>query len=270
MLSPSPHRVAETLFRFETDTFTLPPIGHVVTNVPSRSRRTACGASAALTSLESDDRGRHSLRDGGKFFIVRADVGERTIFHAESARNGSEPSETKPFVEATRREVALDDGVELEDAKPMRLRLRKAVENEPLTDVPTTAFRADGIARVADVPTAPDIVRMEYVEAGNPPAFVHRDPGVGLHRKETPSGIMCQRLFLRKCVSRLHNLVPDGDHAVNVTVNVFSYCHLLPFVESQARRVSLSQIEPHGIDPQFAAPATGLGNPDRQSGDQEE
>ena len=76
-------------------------------------------------------------------------------------RNGTELCEAKPLVEVPRMDVAFDDGVELENSEPVFLRLCKAVKDEFLADVPPTAFRADGIARVADVSAASDIVRME-------------------------------------------------------------------------------------------------------------
>ena len=78
-----------------------------------------------------------------ELFVVRADVGEGAVLHAEAARNGSELGEAKTLVEMPRVDVAFDHGVELEDAEPVLLRLCKAVKDELFADVPPTALRAD-------------------------------------------------------------------------------------------------------------------------------
>ena len=55
----------------------------------------------------------------GEFFVVRADVGEGAVLHAEAVRNGSELGEAKTLVEMPRAYIAFDHGVELEDSKPV-------------------------------------------------------------------------------------------------------------------------------------------------------
>ena len=68
---------------------------------------------------------------------------------------------------------------------------------------------------------------MEDVETHDLPAFVHCDARVCLRREEFLAGVVRQRFLLRECIARLHDLVPDGDHAVDVILFVFSDCHLL-------------------------------------------
>ncbi len=206
------------------------------TSIPVLPNFTYCIAFSLLTEITGQNetlRPRAPKRMVGcttvldEFLVVRTDISERSVLHAKTVWNGAELGEAKPLVEMPRMDVALYDGVELENSEPVSLRLCKAVKDEFLADVPPTAFRTDGITRVADVSAASDIVRVEDVEAYDLPAFVQCDARVGLRCEEFLPGVVRQRLFLRECVARLHDLVPDGDHAVDVILFVFSDYHVL-------------------------------------------
>ena len=87
------------------------------------------------------------------------------VLHAEALGDRAELGEAEPFIEMPRVDVRGDDGVELQDAKAVRLALRETVGDERLTEV-QSAYRAlDGIARVADMAAAALVVGMQNVKA---------------------------------------------------------------------------------------------------------
>ena len=61
------------------------------------------------------------------------------VLHAETSGNRPELREAEPFVEVAGVDVPLDDGVELEDPKAVRLGLRKSVEDKLLAEMPSAA-----------------------------------------------------------------------------------------------------------------------------------
>ena len=131
-----------------------------------------------------------------------------------------------------RMDIAFDDGVELEHAESVRLGLGEAVKHELFADVHPAAVRTDGIAGVRNVTAAPHVVGMEDVQSQNRSLFVHRNACICLRGKELGSGMWRQRFLLREGIARLDDLVPDGNHAADVVLFVFSDCHL-PLVTFQ-------------------------------------
>ena len=129
-------------------------------------------------------------------------------------------------------DIALDNGVELEDAESMGLGLLKAIQDKFLADVLSATGRTDGVAGVCDVPASPDIVGMKDVKSDNPDAFIRRHADIRLRREKLSARLARQRLLLGKGVSRLHHFVPDGNHAIQVCIMIFTYGHDSAFLFS--------------------------------------
>ena len=70
-----------------------------------------------------------------RFAEIGADVGKRSVFHAKTSWDRAELGKTKSLVEVSGMDIALDDGVELEDAESVRLGLFKTIEDKFLADV---------------------------------------------------------------------------------------------------------------------------------------
>ena len=108
-------------------------------------------------------------------------------------------------------DVRGDDGVELQDAKAVRLALRETVGDERLTEVQSACCALDGIARVADMAAAALVVGMQDVKAEHL-AVRLGDGGIGLLCKKFCAGLLVQKMLLRESNAILDDLVPDSDH----------------------------------------------------------
>ena len=93
--------------------------------------------------------------------------------------------------------VRCDDGVKLHDAEAQSLRGFQTVEHELLADVKPSCRRADGIARVSDVPAAADVVGVQNVKPQYPAGFIRSDAARGLGSKKFCARRERQLVFLR-------------------------------------------------------------------------
>ena len=73
--------------------------------------------------------------------VVRADVLEMTVLHPEPVRDCPELLKSESLVEVSRVRIALDDGVELQNAKAVFLGLLQAVFHEFFANVLAARFR---------------------------------------------------------------------------------------------------------------------------------
>ena len=76
-----------------------------------------------------------------QLLIIRTDVLIVTVLHAEAPRDRTELSKAQPFIEMPRVDIALHDGVELQDPKAQLSALLQAVQHQPLADVETARRR---------------------------------------------------------------------------------------------------------------------------------
>ena len=147
---------------------------------------------------------------GLEIMVIGADILEMPVLHAEALGDRAELGEAETFVEMPRVDVRGDDGVELQDAKAVRLALRETVGDERLTEVQSACRALDGIARVADMAAAALVVGMQNVKAEH--LAVHLgDGGIGLLCKKFCAGLLVQKMLLRESNAILDDLVPDSD-----------------------------------------------------------
>lgn len=98
-----------------------------------------------------------------QFNEIRADIFIVTVLHPKAFRDNAELREADPLIQMSGVDIALDNSVELQDLKADFLCLRYTVKHELFADMLTSAFGADRVARVGDMPAPPDIVRVQNV-----------------------------------------------------------------------------------------------------------
>ena len=99
---------------------------------------------------------------------VRADILIRSVLHPEPAGDRAELREAEALVKVAGVGVAFDDGVKLKDAEAELFCLGEAVEDELFADVAAAGGGCDGVAGVADVAAAADVVGVEDVGKAMP------------------------------------------------------------------------------------------------------
>ena len=86
-----------------------------------------------------------------------------SVLHPKAFRDNTELSEADPYVQMTSMDIALNNSVELKNFEAYFLCPRDTVKHELLADMLTPAFRADSVARVADMSASPDVVGVQDV-----------------------------------------------------------------------------------------------------------
>ena len=95
---------------------------------------------------------------------MRDDVLVISVLEQESLGNHAELRKAKLLVEFESRCVCRDNGVELQNPETDFFSFCEAILHEKFTDVLAALILLDRIARVRDVPAAPDIVWMKNVQ----------------------------------------------------------------------------------------------------------
>ena len=83
-----------------------------------------------------------------KFVVIRADVLEMPVLHPETVRDCPELLKAETLIEVPRMRIALDDGVELQNAEAVLLGLFQAIFHELFADVLAPRVRRDCVACV--------------------------------------------------------------------------------------------------------------------------
>ena len=85
------------------------------------------------------------------------------VFHPETAGDRAELYETEPFVQMACMDVALHNGVELEDTEAEFFCLLQAIRHQFFTDMLPAYGRRYSIACVAEMSAASHIVRVQDI-----------------------------------------------------------------------------------------------------------
>ena len=133
----------------------------------------------------------------------------------------------KPYllIEMSCRSIARDDSIELQNAKAELPRPPDTVPYEQLADMPPSAFAADSIACVADMPAATDIVRVKDIQPRNISVIIAGNSCKALGRKEFISASAVQLILLRKCRTVPDDLIPDPYHLGQIALGILPDCH---------------------------------------------
>ena len=119
--------------------------------------------------------------------------------------------------------VGRNDGVELQHPEAARPALHKAVRHQLFADMQPARGPLDGVAGVADVAAAADVVWVQDIKAIDRSGIrVHRGGGIGLCGEEGRAGLGGQKLLLREGHAVFHDLVPDAHERGKVLRSVFS------------------------------------------------
>ena len=130
-------------------------------------------------------------------------------------------------------EIVLHDSVELQDPESELFALHQAVPHEFLADPFSADLRSDSVACVADMPAAPDVVRMQDIEPQDAAVRLRRR-GIGLRREKVRAALPVEIIFLRKGNAFLHNFIPDPDEVIQILLFILSYRDLHIFSFSSA------------------------------------
>ena len=160
----------------------------------------------------------------------------------EAARDGPYAHEAELLIERDGALVAGDHGVELQAGEAMGRELAQAVLDERAPHALPALRRGDGVARVRHMGAPSDVVGMEDVQAADAVvehprhrasrrARLHGHGGTRLLAEERQRLLVGQQgIDLRKRISRLDHLVPDGGDLRQVLRAKGPYLHdgLLP------------------------------------------
>ena len=100
-----------------------------------------------------------------KQVIIGADVRKSAVFFQKASRNDPKLYETETFVQMPRRIVIRNHGVKLQDGEPELSSLRETVGHKGAANTAVPAVCRNGVAGVADMSAAADVVGMENVKA---------------------------------------------------------------------------------------------------------
>ena len=95
---------------------------------------------------------------------MRDDIYVVPVFEQEAFGNHAELRKAKLFVQLQCRCVCRDDRIELQNSKADFLCFNKTIFHEKFADVLAALVFLDRIARIRNMPAAPDIVRVENVQ----------------------------------------------------------------------------------------------------------
>ena len=86
------------------------------------------------------------------------------VLHPESAGDGAKLHKAKPFIQMPSVSVALHYRIELQHPETKLFCLLQAIQHQLFADMLPANGGGNRIARVTDMPTAPDIVRMQDIQ----------------------------------------------------------------------------------------------------------
>ena len=147
-----------------------------------------------------------------------------SVFHPETTGDRAELHETKPFIKMPGMDVALHDGIELEDTEAELLCFLQTISHQLFADMLSAHGRGNSIARIADMPAASHVIRMQDVQSDDLSVRI-RHTGIALGGKEGFSAFRIQSYFLRKRDPFLNDFIPDPDHLFQIRRCMFSDQH---------------------------------------------
>ena len=154
---------------------------------------------------------------GSQFNIVRNDVFVAAVFHQEASGDAAELCEAECLVQVEGGFVGGYDGVELQDSEAEFLAGGQGVFYQLAPDVPASDAGFYGIAGVADVSAAADVVGVEDVQSDDfAGGFVFGDAGVRLAFEESYGFVAVDFVGLRKGDAFFDDGVPDVCRSVGV------------------------------------------------------
>ncbi len=159
--------------------------------------------------------------------IVRNNVFVAAVFHQEASGDAAELCEAEGLVQVEGGFVGGDDGVELQDPEAEFLAGGQGVLDQLAADVPASDACFYGIAGVADVSAAADVVGVEDVQPDDfAGGFVFGDAGVRLAFEESYGFVAIDFVGLRKGDAFFDDGVPDVRRGIGVFPCVGSDGHL--------------------------------------------
>ena len=142
--------------------------------------------------------------------IIRTYVFISTVFFTKTAGNSTQPAKAQSLIKVPCMNIRLHHCIKLQDPVAQFPGPFKTVHNQLLTDVKSPQISFYGIACIADVPAASNIVGMQYVESQNLSGilvFCHCRQG--LAGKKLRSRLFIQKLLLGKSNTFFYHLIPD-------------------------------------------------------------
>ncbi len=164
---------------------------------------------------------------------MRNDIFIYPFFIQKSSRNDAKLLEAKLFIQMKRGMVAFDDSIELQDAVAEGFCRFHAVLHQLFTDMLSAEFGCDGIAGIADMPTAADVVWMQDIKPDDFSGFfLTGNASIRLGKEECLAGIGGKQFCLWKCGTFCNDIVPDLDSVFCVfccVVSDFNFHSIRPF-----------------------------------------
>ena len=149
------------------------------------------------------------------------------VLHQKASGDYAKLCKAKPFIEMPCVGVGPHDGIELENPEAVGLSLGQAVQHQLFADMEAAGIPAYGVAGVADMAAAADVVGMENIEAEDAAAFRILSHGaVCLFREKCGAGLFIQQLGLWKCDAVLHDFIPDFIHGGYILFCIGAYLYI--------------------------------------------
>ncbi len=104
--------------------------------------------------------------------IIGTDILIAAVFHSEAVGNGAELNEAEPFIKMAGVDIAFHNRIELHHAKAEALCLNETIAHKLFADVLSAAGGIHGVAGIAYMPAAADVVRMQNIESFYPAVFL--------------------------------------------------------------------------------------------------
>ena len=99
--------------------------------------------------------------------ITQNDIFIMPVFHKKASGNRPEPDKSQLLIQSQRISVGGDHCIKLQDAKPQFLSFLHAVCYQLFPDMLSSHALFYSVAGIADMPAAPDIIRMKDVQPDN-------------------------------------------------------------------------------------------------------
>ena len=163
---------------------------------------------------------RFVLLAAGQGEIIGANIREASVWQTEAAGDDAELLEAQTFVEAPGRGICHDDGVELQDPEAQPGGLVDAVADQLTADAAAPGAGADGVAGIAEMAAAADVIGVQNIEPQELACLVAGDAAVALACKKGSAGLRRQVVFLGKCVARGDDFVPDGAQGGQIVLRI--------------------------------------------------
>lgn len=164
---------------------------------------------------------------------MRNDIFIYPFFIQKSSRNDAKLLKAKFFIQMKCGMVAFDDSIKLQDAVAKAFCRFHAVPDQLFTDMLSAECGCDGIAGIADMPAAADIVWMQDIKPDDFSGFFPiGNASIGLGKEECFTGIGGKQFCLWKRGTFCNDTVPDIDSAFCVfrcIVSDFDFHSTQPF-----------------------------------------